>query len=83
MSDHDDTEMREFTRGLFATRSGTGLFSDPAEPDQPIEPAVPGNHVAREGSNPNTTPTDPFREFVADLFGIDENARGLNTTPLD
>jgi hypothetical protein len=53
----DDQAMRDFAKRLFS------------DPDQPAEPiAKPRGHVAGEGSNPSPPPTDPFHEFVADLF---------------
>jgi len=58
--DHDETEMRLFTRELFV---GVVDTDDPDEDD-----TEPGNHVLREGSNPAPEPDDGSREFARQLF---------------
>lgn len=68
----DDQEMREYARALF---TGDGRpRRTPTEPE--VKP--PGGHVAREGVTHQPAPKDPVRDFVYDLFGVDENARHLH-----
>lgn len=68
----DDRAMRSFTRSLFG-------HAAPFEPS--VEPPKPKGYSHREGSVVETTRREPVRDFVADLFGVDENARGLNSDP--
>ncbi|WP_344689530.1 hypothetical protein [Blastococcus jejuensis] len=72
----DDQQMREYARALF---SGDGHpRRTPSTPDP-----KPTGHVASEGGTPERPAIDPVRDFVGRLFGIDENARGLNSDTLD
>ena len=75
MSEWDDTAARRWVAALFsdAPKPRASAASD--------EPRL-SNHVAREGDNttPRPTRSDDVRQFVGDLFGIDENARGLNNS---
>lgn len=68
MTQPDDQTMRDFAKRL---------FSHPAEPGDPLPPSKPAGYVGSEGDNPSP-PRDPMRDFVSDLFGADDNARGLH-----
>lgn len=61
------------------------LFSHPAQADAPRSPlagGTPGNYVANEGDSRHSAPADlADRNFIGDLFGIDDNSRGLNADP--
>jgi hypothetical protein len=68
MSTNDDEAVRSFARALFATD----------EPDHEPEPepapdTARGNHVPREGNNPDPGPVRDFPEYVAALFNRAHN----------
>lgn len=74
-SGSDDYAMRQWAAALFNRDRPKRISAD--EP-----PALP-NQVAREGSNPSNVPVryagrDAVRNWIGDLLGTDENARGLN-----
>jgi hypothetical protein len=71
----DDYEMRQWAAALFSSRAPQ------RNPDD--EPHPLPNHVAREGANSSHVPVrhvgrKASLDWIADLLGTDENARGLD-----